>query len=130
MGERPTGGKSHIPEQVKRTVRTRQHHRCMVIDPHVCTGHIDQFDHIINVKTLGVDRRDANDPDNLQGLCTPCHKVKTQAEAKAGRNRWKRQPEQHPGAHPMTDSKHKQRSELHIPHPGKPPRGGHAARWA
>lgn len=88
---------NRIPAATKRRVRARQGNRCNTIDPTVCTGTIDEYDHIINIKTLGIDRAKANDIDNLQGLCAPCHKVKTQREAQAGRNRWKRRPEPHPG---------------------------------
>ena len=91
------GPGSKIPDRIKRTVRTRQGNRCNTIDLHVCTGTIDEFDHIVNVKTLGINRADANDPDNIQGLCRPCHTVKTQTEARAGQNRWRRPPPSHPG---------------------------------
>ena len=88
---------SKIPASIKRTIRQQQQGRCNTIDPNVCTGQIDEYDHIINVKILGIDRAHANDPSNIQGLCIPCHKVKTQAEARAGSNRWKRPTARHPG---------------------------------
>jgi 5-methylcytosine-specific restriction endonuclease McrA len=88
---------SNIPARVKRIVRHRQANQCNTIDPNICTGEIQEFDHITNIATLGVERSQANDPDNIQGLCAPCHKVKTQREARAGQNRWKRKPERHPG---------------------------------
>jgi 5-methylcytosine-specific restriction endonuclease McrA len=91
------GPGSHIPISSKRTVRRRQNNCCAVYDPLVCTGEIDQFDHIVNVKALRVDRKLANDPDLLQGLCLPCHKRKTQAEAQAGRRKHLRKPKPHPG---------------------------------
>lgn len=88
---------SHIPASIKREVRERQHDRCNTINPTVCTGVIDEFDHIINIARLGIDRRDANDPTNIQGLCKPCHRSKTRSESQAARNRRKRAPYQHPG---------------------------------
>lgn len=90
------GPGSKIPTPVKRTVRARQHNRCNTINPTICTGQIQQFDHIVNVKTQRIDRRQANDPNGIQGLCIPCHKVKTQAEAQAARARGKRTPPRHP----------------------------------
>lgn len=88
---------SNIPARIKRDVRQRQHEQCATIAPKVCTGAIDEFDHIINVKTLGIDRAEANDPNNIQGLCRPCHKVKTQQESLAARNRGRRTPTPHIG---------------------------------
>ena len=92
------GPGSKIPERIKRHVRAQQHGHCNTINPTVCTGAIDEFDHIHNVKALGIDRGEANDPDNIQGLCTPCHQAKTQAEAQAARTRrsGRRKPRPHP----------------------------------
>lgn len=95
------GTGSKIPVGIKRDVMDRQHGRCNTIDPNVCTGYIQEYDHVVNVKTLGIARADANDPGNIQGLCTPCHKVKTQREARAAaaaRSARGRHPvERHPG---------------------------------
>lgn len=90
------GPGSKIPESTKQTVRDRQQGWCNTIDPRVCTGQIDQFDHISNIKAQRINRAEANDADLIQGLCEPCHKVKTQAEAQAGRRRGKRPPPPHP----------------------------------
>ncbi len=99
------GPGSKIPAGVKREVANRQHHECAIHDPTVCTGTIDEYDHIINVKTLGVARAEATDPGYIQGLCAPCHKVKTQTEAAAARKaRRFRPPEQHPGLKSNTRS--------------------------
>lgn len=90
---------SNIPASVKAEVRDRQQGLCHTIDPTVCTGLIDEYDHIINVKATGQRRRHLErDPDLLQGLCTPCHKVKVQAEAREGQRRrsGKRKPRPHP----------------------------------
>ena len=64
---------------------------------HGCTQAIEEIDHIINVARIGIDRREANDINNLQGVCKRCHRVKTNAESAAARNRWKRKLENHPG---------------------------------
>lgn len=90
------GPGSKIPASAKRAIRIRQRNQCAVYDPTVCTGQLDEFDHIVNVKAAKVDRRTANHPDLLQGLCIPCHRAKTQAEAQAGRRRGKRPPPPHP----------------------------------
>lgn len=52
-------------------IRRRDGNRCQACGQ---PGH--EVDHIINVKAGGTDR-----PDNLETLCTPCHKAKTQREA-------------------------------------------------
>lgn len=89
---------SHIPARMKRDIRDRQGDRCNTYSPAICTGSIDEFDHITNIARLGIDRRDANNPDNLQGLCKPCHRAKTQTESNRGRrNRRLRKPYPHPG---------------------------------
>ena len=58
-----------------------------------CTGHATQVDHILNVAAGGPEL----DPTNLVSACLPCNARKAQKEAAAARNRWKRQPEKHPG---------------------------------
>ena len=40
---------------------------------------------------------DDHNPGNLQGICTDCHKTKTQTEAFAGRTLRRRPDERHPG---------------------------------
>jgi hypothetical protein len=87
---------SNIPQRVKRIVNARQADMCATIDRSVCWGTIDEYDHIVNVKRTGMTRAGLNNPDLLAGLCKPCHKVKTQLEAQAGRNRGKRKPPKHP----------------------------------
>jgi 5-methylcytosine-specific restriction endonuclease McrA len=87
---------SHIPERAKRTVRNRDQ-VCQLQYPNICTGTIDEFDHIIGVKESHTDRPSTSTPEHLRGVCIPCHKKRTQQQATASRNRWKRQPEQHPG---------------------------------
>lgn len=92
------GQGSKIPERIKRTVRHRQRNQCAGFDLSVCTGHLDEFDHIVNVKALGIARSEANDVDNIQGLCIPCHKKKTALEAVQGKRAKRfRKPAPHPG---------------------------------
>ena len=93
-----TASGSHIPAKSKRVVSKRQGGKCINLDHRVCTGDIDEYDHVVNIKSLRIERSHANDPALLQGLCTPCHKLKTQQEAYQARwgNRI-RKPAQHPG---------------------------------
>jgi hypothetical protein len=90
---------SHIPERVKRTVRNRDQ-VCQLHYPNICTESIDEFDHIIGVTQSHTDRQSTNTPEHLRGVCISCHKKRTQQQATASRNRWKRQPEPHPGLKP------------------------------
>lgn len=93
-----TASGSHIPAKSKRVVRLRQGNECVCIDARVCTGSIDEYDHVTNVKALKIERSHANDPALLQGLCIPCHKVKTQGEAQQARHERKyRKPLENPG---------------------------------
>lgn len=90
---------SNIPQRVKDAVNARQDDMCACIDRTICWGTIDEYDHIINVKATGKTRRELErDPELLQGLCIPCHRVKIQLEARAGRKRrsGKRKPRPHP----------------------------------
>lgn len=90
---------SNIPTSVKRVVHDRQHGICATYDPTVCVGTIDEYDHIVNVKTTGMQRKQLErDPDLFQGLCQPCHKAKIQREARDGQRRrsGKRRPRPHP----------------------------------
>lgn len=59
-----------------------------------CTQHATEVDHRTNIAALGIPRRDATDPDDLQAVCHGCHEIKTRAEA---RRRPPRPPERHPG---------------------------------
>ena len=50
---------------------------CLAKGLHVAT---DDVDHIVPLSQGGT-----NDRRNMQGLCAPCHRVKSKAEAAAGR---------------------------------------------
>lgn len=72
----------------------RDNYQCQIRGPR-CTVNAVQVDHVISVEHGGSD-----DLTNLQSTCKPCHDQKTAREAAAGRNRWKRPPEPHPGLLP------------------------------
>lgn len=100
------GPGAHLPAHVKRAVRVRQRGRCATVDARVCTGQIEQFDHIVNAAASGAPRHQAT-ANEVQGLCCPCHNRKTQKEAAAakrarraergGRSKLLRTPLPHPG---------------------------------
>lgn len=87
---------SSIPTAVKRAVWSRDQGLCQ-IGRAGCTEIGEEYDHIVNVAGTGQQRRELNRPELLQLVCSSCHRSKTQAEARAGRARWKRVPERHPG---------------------------------
>lgn len=75
--------------------RTRK--RILARDRHTCAcgNPATIVDHVINVKAGG-----SPADSNLQAICDPCHKKKTNAEAAAARAalpRRQRPPERHPG---------------------------------
>jgi len=93
-----TASGSRIPAKSKRVVRLRQDNQCVCIDHEICLGVIQEYDHVTNVASIKVERSHANDPALLQGVCKPCHKKKTQAEAQQARHDRKyRKPQEHPG---------------------------------
>lgn len=62
---------------------------CMLRMPEVCTYHSTEVDHI------GDNR--LHTEDNLQGVCSECHKKKTSAQGHEKKSRKKRPPDKHPG---------------------------------
>ncbi|QRY51740.1 HNH endonuclease [Mycolicibacterium septicum] len=81
---------SNIPKRIKAAVRRRDqvcqlnYEGCVGQDPSYPSF---EFDHIVNLKAAKIPRNQANKVELLQLACKPCHKVKTQAEAKAGSRR-------------------------------------------
>lgn len=72
----------------------------------ICTQVSTIADHIVGVEdalAAGWGPADIHDPSNGQGVCEPCHRVKTAAEQQRGRQRATQQQrsrrtiEQHPG---------------------------------
>ena len=60
-----------------------QRHAALARDRHTCRTCGDpatEVDHIINLAQGGT-----HDPVNLQALCTPCHRAKTETEALTAR---------------------------------------------
>lgn len=76
---RQPGGSGWQWSRIRLSVLTRDGHRCRLrLDG--CTGHAEQVDHLLNVARGGSD-----DASNLVSACKSCHRTKTAAEAKAGR---------------------------------------------
>jgi len=104
-----TNSGSHIPERVKRIVRRNANNRCQIGYPDICLTTGTEYDHKVNLKTLGLDRNDpaANDPRLLQLVCRPCHIRKTAQEAAEGRRRRRyRKPDPHPGKVTVKENPH------------------------
>lgn len=85
----------YVSPKVKETVRKRDKH-CQLRHPG-CTGAIDEFHHPTGLAASGSRRTSVLDVKQVVGVCSPCHSIETRKQISAGRNRWKRQPEKHPG---------------------------------
>lgn len=100
------GQGGYVAKRVKDQVRRRDK-TCRLNYPDICTGTIDQFDHPQGLAERGLRRTSVTNPSEVQGVCTPCHKHKTEsqrldgiARAKAqrgGLSRRLRDIEPHPG---------------------------------
>lgn len=66
-----------VPTALANEIRARDNHTCQL-----CGNAGHPVDHITPVSLGGT-----NDPANLRVLCSPCHDVKTQAEAAEARAR-------------------------------------------
>lgn len=102
---------THIPLPVKRVIRARSRETsptgedyCEVRLPGVCRGDYKlQYDHYDDtggpdgVTESGGPKQVSNHPDKIRLVCSACHNVHTQEQAKRGANAWKLQPERHPG---------------------------------
>ena len=101
------GQGSTIPDRIKNQVRIRDK-VCQLQYPGICTGRIDEFDHIKGLADQGLQRTPVRSAREVQGVCTPCHSEKTKGQQQAGRERAKaqrgslsrryRDREPHPGA--------------------------------
>ena len=81
-GERP---RSRIPQRIRDQVRRRDKTCRLGYDG--CTGRIDEMDHIEGLAAQGRPRETVLCADEIQGVCAPCHKVKTQRQSAEGRAR-------------------------------------------
>ena len=95
----PNRPNSHQWQKLRKTTLHRDNHTCQLNYPG-CTTTATEVDHISNLTTGGT-----NKLDNLQAVCTNCHKQKTQHESLASRTRHKRKPKPHPLDTPTTTPK-------------------------
>lgn len=89
-------GNGGVPQRIRKQVLTRDQHTCQLQYP-CCTGVATEVDDIIPVSVRRIPRSHTTAED-CQAVCHECHKVKTQAEAQAGRRRHLRAPRTHPSA--------------------------------
>jgi hypothetical protein len=78
------GQGGNVPKRVKDQVRRRDR-VCQIGYPGICTGAIDQFDHPIGLAEQGLRRTGIRNASEIQGVCIPCHRLKTEQQRKAGR---------------------------------------------
>lgn len=94
--------RSRIPERVKSQVRRRD--KTCRLNYQGCTHQIDEFDHIQGLAALGIPRTPVLNAEDIQGVCKPCHAIKSEAQRVAGykafRAKHYREPEPHPGTLP------------------------------
>ena len=84
-------------QKLRKTTLHRDNHTCQLNYPG-CTTTATEIDHKQNLTTGGT-----NQLDNLQAVCTTCHKQKTQHESLTARTRHKRKPKPHPLDTPTTN---------------------------
>jgi hypothetical protein len=111
-GENPTPShnwgqqpRSVIPQRVKDQVRRRD--KTCRLAYSCCTQRIEEFDHVIGLAELGVPRTPVLSADEIQGVCRPCHAIKSEQQRRDGIARARaqrgslskryRNVEQHPG---------------------------------
>lgn len=86
-----TGHHTATPPATRRAALNRDQHTCRH-----CGAPATEVDHIINLAQGGTHHL-----DNLQALCTPCHRIKTEQEALQARRAAyaaaKHPTEKHPG---------------------------------
>ena len=80
---------SRIPQRIKDQVRRRD--RVCQLQYDVCTGRIEQFDHVIGLAEQGLQRTAVTTAAILQGAYAPCHKVKSERQRLVGIERAKQQ---------------------------------------
>lgn len=69
------GAPTHVKTHIRKKILTRDGYTCQQ-----CGSPAAEVDHIDNTRGPGYDAL-----SNLQSLCVPCHRAKTQREAQVGR---------------------------------------------
>lgn len=84
-GERTASSRVTSTSEWKRFrafILDRDHHRCQLRYPSICTGHAT----VVDKRTPAARRPDlALNPDNAQGACRPCNDHKARTEDKHGK---------------------------------------------
>ena len=81
-------GRHGFPAKTARRI-IRRDKECQLAYPG-CTGTPTAADHIVgwaDATAAGWEPEDIDDPTNGQGVCGPCHTIKTQGEARRGAQR-------------------------------------------
>lgn len=91
----PRNNGNRIPEKLRRKI-LKQYPYCWLRLEDICTLRSEQVHHVLADIDGGT-----NDPENLVGVCKPCH-VRYSCQDAQKRSvqaawDWKRQPERHPG---------------------------------
>lgn len=76
------GTQRRIPQRVRIGVLERDVVCQLQFD--CCLGQATELDHIMSVAELGVDHPYLDDPDNLRGVCRPCHARRSEAQKLVG----------------------------------------------
>lgn len=84
----------YVSPKVKEAVRKRDKTCRLGYDG--CTGTIEELHHPKGLAASG-DRRSVLEAKQVVGVCANCHGIETRKQISAGRNAWKRRPEDHPG---------------------------------
>jgi hypothetical protein len=80
------GQGSNIPKRIKDQVRRRDR-VCQLAYPDVCSGRIDEFDHVEGLADRGLQRTTVRNAREIRGVCKPCHLKRTKEQQAAGRAR-------------------------------------------
>lgn len=100
-----SGTRRSFPKRTRARILRRDPH-CKLAIEGVCTGTSTEADHITphaQALALGWPLPDIDSIENGQGVCKPCHQIKTRAEQTEGQRRaattkpTTRNPEPHPG---------------------------------
>lgn len=94
-------GGNRAYRRARAQVLERDGHQCQLRYPG-CVHTATEADHRTNIASIGINRTDVINPDDMQAVCRPCHLIKTRHENLAT----------NPRRHPRRITRPKQ------PHPG------------